>query len=74
MSGWSCKFDLNGICERVDGAYCRPSMKGCILQGKVEFHDGVIPSPVWPSDHPRSQRPSAFGREESRNGAEGQEG
>jgi hypothetical protein len=55
VSGWSCKFDVNGICERVDGAYCRPGMKGCILQGKVEFHDGVVPSPVWPPGHERSR-------------------
>lgn len=57
MSGWSCKFDVNGICERVDGAYCRPGMKGCILQGKVEFHDGVVPSPVWPPGQERSRKP-----------------
>jgi ABC-type phosphate transport system substrate-binding protein len=25
-------------------------MKGCILVGKVTFQDGVIPSPVWPSE------------------------
>lgn len=51
MSGWSCRFDLNGICDRVDGAYCRPGMKGCILYGKVTFQDGVIPAPVWPPGH-----------------------
>jgi hypothetical protein len=55
MSGWSCKFDVNGICDRVDGAYCRPGMKGCILHGKVTFQDGVIPSPVWPPGHERSR-------------------
>ena len=51
MSGWSFRFDQNGICDKVDGAYCRPGMRGCILYGKVEFHDGVIPSPVWPPGH-----------------------
>ena len=42
---------MNGICDHVAGAYCRPGMKGCILYGKVTFHDGVIPSPVWPPGH-----------------------
>ncbi len=32
----------------MDGALCRPGMKGCILVGKVKFEDGVIPAPVWP--------------------------
>ena len=55
MSGWSCKFEVNGICERVDGAYCRPGMKGCILHGQVTFHDGIVPSPSWPPGHARNQ-------------------
>lgn len=50
MSGWSCPHDVNGICDKVRGAYCRPGMKGCVLAGQVEFKDGVIPSPVWPPD------------------------
>jgi hypothetical protein len=54
MSGWSCPHDVNGICDKVLGAYCRPGMKGCVLAGQVEFHDGIIPSPVWPpSQEPR---------------------
>jgi hypothetical protein len=48
MTSWSCQHELNGICKRVDGAYCRPGMKGCVLVGKVKFEDGVIPSPIWP--------------------------
>jgi hypothetical protein len=24
-------------------------MRGCVLQGKVVFEDGVVPSPRWPS-------------------------
>ncbi|HET9554642.1 MAG TPA: hypothetical protein VFP50_16875 [Anaeromyxobacteraceae bacterium] len=56
MSSWSCRYDRNGLCGKLDGAYCRPGMKGCILAGKVSFEDGVVPSPVWPPDHPRSQR------------------
>ena len=54
MSGWSCKFEENETCLRVDGANCRPGMKGCILQGQVTFHDGITPSPTWPPGHPRS--------------------
>ena len=71
MSGWSCKFEVNGICERVDGAYCRPGMKGCILYGKVEFHDGVIPSPVWPPGHQRSRDTSGSGGEEPQDKVKG---
>jgi len=56
MTGWSCRYVVNGICEHVDGAYCRPGMKGCILMGKVTFQDGVVPAPVWPPDHPRSKQ------------------
>jgi len=48
LSSWSCRYEADGLCRKVDGAYCRPGMKGCILVGKVKFQDGVIPSPVWP--------------------------
>lgn len=48
MSSWSCRHELNGICNKVAGAYCRPGMKGCILVGKVKFQDGIVPAPVWP--------------------------
>ena len=51
MSGWSCKYEVNAICLKVDGALCRPGMKGCILQGQVTFHDGVVPTPEWPAGH-----------------------
>jgi hypothetical protein len=54
MSSWSCQHELQGICHRVDGAYCRPGMKGCVLTGKVSFQDGQVPAPVWPPGHPRS--------------------
>lgn len=59
MSSWSCRHELNGICKKVDGAYCRPGMKGCILVGKVKFEDGVIPAPVWPE--PAEPAPGADG-------------
>jgi len=48
VSSWNCRHEVNGICQKVDGAYCRPGMKGCILVGKVTFQDGIIPGPVWP--------------------------
>lgn len=37
MSAWSCPHDLNGICQRVQGAVCEPGMRGCELEGKVRF-------------------------------------
>jgi hypothetical protein len=49
MSAWGCPHEIDGLCERVQRAYCRPGMKGCVLVGKVEFRDGVIPCPVWPT-------------------------
>jgi hypothetical protein len=58
VSSWSCSHEVNGTCQKVDGAYCRPGMKGCILVGKVTFGDGVVPDPVWPPGH---QRASAEG-------------
>jgi hypothetical protein len=48
VSSWNCRHEVNGICMKVAGAWCRPGMKGCILVGKVKFQDGVIPAPVWP--------------------------
>lgn len=55
MSSWSCRYEDTGICRRVDGAYCRPGMKGCVLVGKVKFQDGVIPAPVWPEEREAPQ-------------------
>jgi len=49
VSSWNCRYEVNGICKKVDGAYCRPGMKGCVLVGKVKFQDGVVPPPVWPA-------------------------
>ncbi len=48
MSSWSCRHEVNGICRKLAGAYCRPGMRGCVLVGKVTFQDGVVPAPVWP--------------------------
>jgi hypothetical protein len=61
VTGWSCRYEVTGSCQRVDGAYCRPGMKGCVLVGKVTFQDGQIPAPVWPPGHPRAARGEAAG-------------
>lgn len=37
MSAWSCPHDLEGVCQRVQGAVCQPGMRGCELEGKVRF-------------------------------------
>ncbi|MFO0584574.1 MAG: hypothetical protein U0229_20075 [Anaeromyxobacter sp.] len=50
MSSWSCPHEVNGLCQKVSGAYCRPGMRGCVLAGKVSFPDGEAPRPVWPGD------------------------
>jgi hypothetical protein len=59
MSGWSCPHENDGVCERVELAYCRPGMRGCVLAGRVEFPDGTIPKPVWPAKRvgPRQDAP-----------------
>ena len=62
MSSWSCRYESEGLCRKVDGAYCRPGMKGCILVGKVTFPDGIVPSPVWPEGAERANR--AAGRDD----------
>jgi len=53
MSSWGCPHEVEGLCERVNGAFCVPGMKGCILHGKVEFPGGEAPRPRWPD----GQRP-----------------
>lgn len=58
MSSWSCRHESEGLCRKVDGAYCRPGMKGCILVGKVTFADGIVPAPVWPEGAERANRAS----------------
>lgn len=56
MSGWGCPHEVEGLCERVRRAYCRPGMKGCVLVGKIELSDGVIPTPVWPTPEALAER------------------
>jgi hypothetical protein len=48
MSAWGCPHEVDGLCDKLAGAFCRPGIKGCVLAGKVEFADGKIPAPVWP--------------------------
>ena len=36
-SAWSCPHDLDGICQRIQGAICETGMRGCVLEGKVRF-------------------------------------
>lgn len=36
-SAWGCPHDVNGICQRVQGAVCSPGMRGCEIEGKVRF-------------------------------------
>jgi hypothetical protein len=52
MSSWGCPHEVEGQCERVNGAYCLPGMKGCVLYGKVEFPDGEAPLPRRPGREP----------------------
>ncbi len=48
MSSWSCPHDVEGVCQRVQGARCNPGMRGCVLQGRFRFaqHEpGHAPKP-----------------------------
>ena len=51
MGSWGCPHEIDGLCDKLGGAYCRPGMRGCVLAGKVEFPGGKIPAPVWPRGH-----------------------
>jgi hypothetical protein len=55
MSSWGCPHEFDGLCQRVNGAICKPGMRGCVLQGKVEFKDGVVPAPRWPDGSTRGR-------------------
>lgn len=51
MSGaWGCPHEFEGLCQRVNGAYCKPGMRGCVLDGKVELADERSRQPVWPPE------------------------
>ncbi len=58
MSSWSCPHEVNGRCQRVAMAYCRPGMKGCVLVGKVQFPEGGPPEPRWPEGEGPGKRPA----------------
>ena len=50
MSGtWGCPHEVDGLCRRLRGAICDPGMRGCVLDGKVEFTDGRTHVPRWPA-------------------------
>ena len=50
MSGsWGCPHEVDGLCRRLKGAFCDPGMRGCVLDGKVEFADGLPHVPRWPA-------------------------
>lgn len=53
MSGWGCPHEVDGLCQRVNGALCEPGMRGCVIDGKVSFPDGRPHLPRWP---PASRR------------------
>jgi hypothetical protein len=59
MSSWSCPHQVDDLCIKVQGAYCRPGMRGCVLAGRVVFEDGVVPSPVWPEGADPRERAQA---------------
>ena len=48
MSAWSCPHDLDGICQRIQGAVCAPGMRGCVLEGKVRFANPEMNLPRKP--------------------------
>ena len=58
MGSWGCPHEVDELCRRVNGAYCIPGMKGCVLHGKVVFPDGEERLPRWPG---RETRPTGGG-------------
>ncbi len=56
MSGWGCPHEVDGLCERVNQAYCRPGMRGCVLVGKMELKEGAPPLPKWPTERELEER------------------
>ena len=59
MSGWSCPYDLDGVCQRVQGAVCDPGMRGCVLHGKVVFANEDKNAPRKPVKAPEKKPDSA---------------
>jgi hypothetical protein len=60
MSGsWGCPHEVDGLCQRVNGAICEPGMRGCAIDGKVTFPDGRPHLPRWPSPRDARERASS---------------
>jgi hypothetical protein len=59
MSGWSCPHDLDGICQRVQGALCDPGMRGCVLYGRVVFASDDKNAPRKPVKAPEKKQASS---------------
>jgi len=58
MSGsWGCPHELDGLCQKVNGALCEPGMRGCVLDGKVTFPDDRPHLPRWPTKDGRPPSP-----------------
>jgi hypothetical protein len=74
MSSWNCPHQVNDYCRKVNGAYCRPGMRGCILFGKVTFQDGKAPYPVWPPGADAGERARAEAKLQAGGAADGREG
>jgi len=47
---WGCPHEVDGLCRRLGGPFCDPGMRGCVLDGKVEFTDGRVHVPRWPAN------------------------
>jgi hypothetical protein len=47
VSSWGCPHEIDGVCQRVRGAWCDPGMLGCVVQGRVE-RLGKPPGPRRP--------------------------
>ncbi len=65
MSGsWGCPHEVDGLCQRVNGALCEPGMRGCVLDGKVTFPDRRPHLPRWPSSEHVAAPAAAKAKEE----------
>jgi hypothetical protein len=55
---WGCPHEIDGVCQRVNGAICEPGMRGCVLDGKVTFPDGRPHLPRWPTKDGKPPSPT----------------
>lgn len=56
---WGCPHDLDGVCQRVQGAVCEPGMRGCELEGKVRFARDEMNAPRKPVRAEKPEKPKA---------------